>query len=86
MADRVRGGAGDPFRLPLTAKDGSVLTDGSRALTPMEILHMDRLADVVDGRIPDYGELQPVSRELVRELGIYADSIPTDPEEEGSGI
>ena len=31
---------------------------------------MDRLAENVEGRIPAYDELLPMSRALVRELGI----------------
>ena len=82
MADRLRHGETDPFLRPVFAQDGSVLSDGSRPLTPMEILHMDRLSDAVEGRIPEYGELLPVSRELVRELGIYADILPPDGKED----
>ena len=52
-----------------------MISDGSRALSSLEILQMDRLCDVVEGHIPAYEELLPMSRRLVRELGVYRDAI-----------
>ena len=68
FTELMRAGQFDPFMQKLTASDGSVICDGKTPLSSMEILHMDRLSDIVDGRIPEYGELLPMSRELVREL------------------
>ena len=54
--------------------------DGSRTFTPEQLLKMDWLCDNVVGSIPEYEEILPVSRAMVRELGIYRDRIDTDKE------
>lgn len=66
----------DPFRRKLVAQDGSIKSDGSRHLTPDELLRMDWLCHNVVGSIPSYEEILPMSRSLVRELGVYKDKIP----------
>ena len=66
--DRIGAGEYDPFMQKVTASDGTVICDGITAPSSMDILKMDKLSDVVEGRIPEYGELLPMSRELVREL------------------
>ena len=70
----------DPFFRRIVAQDGTVKNDGSRTLTPQQLLHMDWLCDNVIGQIPSYNELLPVSRAMVRELGIYRDQILTEKE------
>ena len=42
---------------------------------------MDWLCDSVEGRIPSFEELSPISQPLVRELGVYRESIPPEKEE-----
>ncbi|MBO4563128.1 MAG: BMP family ABC transporter substrate-binding protein [Clostridia bacterium] len=69
------------FSRRLIANDGSVICDGSRPLTSMEILRMDRLLDAVEGRIPEYEEIMPMSRALVRELGVHREKIPPETDE-----
>jgi hypothetical protein len=66
----------DPFRRKLIAQDGRIISDGSRQLSPDELLRMDWLCCNVTGSIPAYDELIPASQALVRELGIYKDQIP----------
>jgi len=66
----------DPFRRKLTTQDGRIISDGSRRLSPDELLRMDWLCHNVTGSIPTYDELIPVAQPLVRELGIYKDQIP----------
>ena len=66
----------DPFRRRLVAQDGSVKNDGSRRLTPDELLRMDWLCHNVIGSIPAYEEILPMSQSIVRELGVYKDRIP----------
>ena len=39
---------------------------------------MDWLCENVIGSIPAFDEILPVSRKMVKELGIYRDKIPTD--------
>ena len=78
MAD----GSLDPFFRRIVSQDGTVRNDGSRTFTPEQLLRMDWLCDNVVGTIPAFEEIQPISRRMVRELGVYRDRIP--PEKEGA--
>ena len=75
-------GSIEPFRRKILAQDGTVMNDGSRSLSPQEILHMDWLCENVHGQIPDFDQILPMSQAMVRELGIYRDSLA--PQKEGS--
>lgn len=77
----IREGRVDPFKRRIVAQDGEIKNDGSRSFSPMELLHMDWLCDNVIGSIPEYDELLPISKALVRELGVHRERIP--PEKEG---
>ena len=55
--------------------------DGNRWLSPEDVLHRDGLWDCVDGSIPAYDELLPMSRSIVRLQGVYREKLP--PEKEG---
>ena len=66
----------DPFARKIVAQDGTVKNDGTASFTPDELLHMDWLCDNVIGSIPAFEEILPMSQTLVRELGVYRDSIP----------
>ena len=81
MKKGVASGFVSPFGRKLVAQDGTVATDGTRRVTPDEILHMDYLADNVEGAIPRFDELLPFARPIVRLQGIYRDSIPPDKDE-----
>ena len=70
----------DPFARKIIAQDGTVKNDGTHRLTPEQILHMDWLCENVIGEIPPYEEILPISRNMVRELGIYRDTIPPEKE------
>ena len=70
-----------PFHRRILSQDGTVRNDGGQYFTPEEILHMDWLCDAVDGAIPDFDSLLPMSQPIVRLQGIYRDQIP--PEKEG---
>ena len=71
----------DPFRRRILSSDGRLVNDGSRTLSTEEILHIDWLCDRVRGTIPSYDELLPMSRPLVRLLGIHRESIPPEKDE-----
>ena len=71
----------DPFLCPITAQDGTIISEGSRLLTPEEIMRMDWLCDNVEGCIPAFDSLLPQSQDLVRLLGIYRETIPPKTEE-----
>ena len=71
----------DPFLCPITAQDGTVISEGERLFAPDELMRMDWLCENVDGIIPDFDSLLPQSRELVRLLGIHRETIPPKTEE-----
>ena len=80
MTDKLKRGELDVFAQRITAQDGSVISDGVHPLSSLNVLRMDRLSDAVEGHIPEYGELLPFSRALVRALGVYRDRIPPEAE------
>lgn len=77
----IRENALDPFAFRLVDQQGTLRNDGKRRLLADEIMNMDWLCDNVDGAIPGFEELLPMSQNLVRLLGVYRDQIP--PETEG---
>ena len=76
----LRNGTIDPFFRQIYTQDGTLINDGSRTFTPDEILHMDWLCENVEGCIPRFHEILPMSRAMVRALGIYRDEIPAEKE------
>ena len=66
----------DPFRRVMCDQEGIVRNDGSRWLSPTEILQMDWLSDTVEGCIPPFSDLLPFAQSLVRFLGVYREDIP----------
>ena len=76
----LRSGTIDPFCRYIRAQDGTVVNNGSRSFTPDEILHMDWLCENVEGSIPGFDEILPISRAMVRALGVYKDEIPAEKE------
>ena len=76
----LREGTVDPFRRKLIAQDGRVMNSGDRVLSPEELLHMDWLCENVEGTIPLFDEIAPFAKDMVRELGVYRDSIPMEKE------
>ena len=77
----LQSGTIDPFKRVLVDQQGRTVNDGTRSLTPEELLHMNWLCNNVRGEIPTFDQILPYSRTMVRELGIYRDQIP--PEKEG---
>ena len=82
LREGLRNGTLDPFRRRIVAQDGRMINDGSRTLTAEELLRMDWLCENVEGSIPSFEEIAPFAKGIVRELGIYRDTIPM--EKEGS--
>lgn len=74
----LRRGMVDPFNRRIVAQDGSLKNPGGRGFTPEELLHMDWLCENVVGQIPTFDKIQPFAQAMVRELGIYRDSIPAE--------
>ncbi len=73
-----------PFRMRIFDQAGILRNDGSRSLTPDEIISMDWFCKNVDGRIPDYEELRPEYAETMRVLGLYRKKLL--PEAEGGQL
>ena len=70
-----------PFERRIRSQDGVLRSDGSHWFSPGEILHMDWLCDSVDGSIPEYDELLPMAKPLVRLLGVHRERIAPEKEE-----
>ena len=77
-------GSVQPFCTRIVDQTGVLRNDGSRALTPDEIVSMDWFCENVDGRIPDYEELRPEYAETMRILGLYRKKLL--PEAEGGQL
>ena len=80
LREGLRNGTFEPFHRKLVAQDGRIINDGSRDLTPEELLHMDWLCENVIGEIPAFDQIAPFARDMVRELGVYRDTIPMEKE------
>ena len=78
VMEQIKAGSLLPFKRALTDQAGAVRNDGSRDLSSREILTMDYLSDAVEGSIPAYEELLPMSRALVRELGLHPENLPLE--------
>ena len=72
----------DPFLCPILDQNSQLISDGTRAFTPEELMKIDWLNENIEGKIPTFDELLPRSQNLVRLLGIYRDTIPPKTEEE----
>ncbi len=76
----LRTGMLDPFRRKIVTQDGTVISDGQRTMSTEELLHMDWLCQNVEGALPQFDELMEFARPMVRELGVYRDTIPAEKE------
>ena len=86
LADQLRkglqNGTLNPFDRPIYDNNGILRNPEGGSFTPWQLLHMDWLCDNVVGNIPPFERILPYSQAMVRELGVYRDTIP--PEKEGS--
>ncbi|MCQ2558059.1 MAG: BMP family ABC transporter substrate-binding protein [Oscillospiraceae bacterium] len=71
----------DPFDQRIVDRDGVLRCDGSTSLSPEEIINMNWLCDNVDGITPEFEDLLPESKELVRLLGIDRGQLQPEREE-----
>ena len=83
LRSQLRQGRLDPFRRRIVTQDGSVIDGRGQGLTTEELLQMNWLCENVVGDIPAYHTLQPYAQPLVRQLGIYRDTLPPEKETEG---
>ena len=54
--------------------------DSSATFTTEELIHMDWLCENVSGSIPTFDEILPMSRNMIRELGVHKEDIPAQKE------
>ena len=73
-------GCVQPFDTHLVDQNG-IEHDGALYNDPHELMNMDWLLDNIEGGIPAFDELLPVSQQLVRLLGLHRNSIQPKPEE-----
>ncbi len=76
LRDDLKSGRLDPFCRHIIDQQGNVRNDGSRGLSPDELLYMDWLCDNIIGSIPEFDEVEPYAQPMLRELGIHRDRIP----------
>ena len=80
LAETLRGGLRqgllDPFLRPIRDQQGTLRADGSRPLTPEELLKMNWLCENVVGTIPTLEEVIPESRATVKLLGVFEEDVP----------
>ena len=77
---QLQSGQLDPFARQIMTQEGTIVNDGTQNLTADEILQMDYLCYNVEGTIPGFDELLPMAKPMVRELGIYKDTLPVERE------
>lgn len=77
----ISDGRVDPFARRIVAQDGTVKNpDSSTAFSTEELIHMNWLCENVSGSIPTFDEILPMSRNMIRELGVYKEEIPPQKE------
>lgn len=76
LMEGIKCGDVDPFLRRIISQDGTVRTDGMRALTSEQILNMNWLCDNVIGSIPEFESLSVKAQTITRLQGIYRDQIP----------
>jgi len=69
------------FDTRLVDQNGTERTESGDYSDPQELMNMDWLLENVEGSIPMFDELLPVSQQLVRLLGLHRNSIQPKPEE-----
>ena len=77
----IAGGRLHPFHSFIQDQSGAVINDGTRDFSLEELMRMPWLCGNIDGSIPAFDDLLPQSRNLVRLLGIYRDTIPPETKE-----
>ncbi len=81
LRNGICNGTINPFARRVIAQDGTVKNaDSSTTFTTEELIHMDWLCENVSGSIPAFDEILPMSRNMIRELGVYKEEIPAQKE------
>lgn len=78
LENGITSGELDPFLCKIEDNRGNMISDGTMPFTSEEVMKMNWLCSNIEGTIPSYDELLPISRNLVRLLGIYRETIPPE--------
>ena len=70
LKEGICSGTLDPFKRKILDQQGNVRNDGTKTLSPVELMQMDWLCENVVGTFPAYEEILPISRPMVDLLGI----------------
>ena len=85
LAEILEGGiksdAIHPFRTRIVDQDGVIRNVGTADFSSADLMEMDWLCDNIDGRIPDFEEIVPESRDTVRLFGLHRELIAPEVEE-----
>ena len=71
LSESVRRELCNPFLTPLRTQEGTVIGEGTRALTQEQIIEMDYLVENVVGSIPTYDQLSPTGRAMADTVGVW---------------
>ena len=80
LKEGIKNGTVDPFLRKVVSQEGVIRNDGTKTLSPEEILQMDWLCDNVIGAILEFDSLSEKAKVITRLQGIYRDSIPPQKE------
>ena len=80
LKEGIKNGTVDPFLRKVVSQEGVVRNDGTKTLSPEEILQIDWLCDNVIGTIPEFDSLSEKAKVITRLQGIYRDQIPPQKE------
>ena len=64
-----------PFQTKIIDQNGILRNDGAEDFSSAALMDMDWLCDNVEGRIPDFEELIPESRDTVRLIGLHKEKL-----------
>ena len=81
LQNGIINGTIDPFLVHIRDQKGNDVSDGVTPFPIEEMMQMNWLCGNVEGSIPQFEELLPQSRNLVRLLRIYRETIPPEVEE-----
>lgn len=84
LMDGIRSGSILPFRMRMFDQAGVLRNDGTRSLSPEEILSMDWFCDNVLGQLPALDQIRAENEDTVRVLGLDRASLL--PETEGGQL
>ncbi len=70
LRDGLTRGTIHPFHGNIVDQEGNIRSDESTSFTPEDLMQMNWLCDNIDGRIPAFDELLPMSRETTQLLAL----------------